>query len=117
YDPGKGLLFDGRIAEDFKLATGTWVATGRLRARMIDAFAPFIRDSVLTGPDRDDIGALIFPDPVACQALAPDIIGDVAGLLADPRVRAEFQKRLDSLSKEATGSSSREGRAMLTAGP
>ncbi len=116
-DPGKGLLFDGRIAEDFKLATGTWVATGRLRARMIDAFAPFIRDSVLTGPDRDDIGALIFPDPVACQALAPDIIGDVAALLADRRVRAEFQKRLDSLAKEATGSSSRVVRAMLMAEP
>ena len=69
-DPGKGLVFDGRIAEDFKLATGTWVSTGRLRARMIDVFAPYVRDAVLTGPDRDDLGALIFPEssrvPRAC---------------------------------------------------
>src|SRR5262249_37142756 len=83
-DPGKGLVFDGRIAEDFKLATGTWVATGRLRARMIDAFAPYLRDAVLTGPDRDDLGALLLPDPVACRALAPDVTGDTAELLADP---------------------------------
>jgi feruloyl-CoA synthase len=116
-DPGKGLVFDGRIAEDFKLATGTWVATGRLRARMIDAFAPYLRDAVLTGPDRDDLGALLFPDPVACRALAPDVPGDTAELLADPRVRAEFQKRLDALAKEATGSSNRVVRAMLMTEP
>ncbi|MFZ0114482.1 MAG: feruloyl-CoA synthase [Xanthobacteraceae bacterium] len=116
-DPGKGLVFDGRIAEDFKLATGTWVATGRLRARMIDGFAPYVRDAVLTGPDRDDLGALIFPDPVACRALAPDATGDAAALVADPRVRAEFQKRLDALAKEATGSSNRVVRAMLMAEP
>jgi feruloyl-CoA synthase len=116
-DPGKGLVFDGRIAEDFKLATGTWVATGRLRARIIDAFAPYLRDAVLTGPDRDDLGALLFPDPVACRALAPDVTGDPAELLADPRVRAEFQKRLDALAKEATGSSNRIVRAMLMTDP
>jgi feruloyl-CoA synthase len=116
-DPGKGLVFDGRIAEDFKLATGTWVATGRLRARMIDAFAPYLRDAVLTGPDRDDLGALLFPDPVACRALAPDVPGDNTGLLADPRVRAEFQKRLDAIAKEATGSSNRVVRVMLMTEP
>src|SRR6516164_9628084 len=116
-DPGKGLVFDGRIAEDFKLATGTWVATGRLRARMIDAFAPYLRDAVLTGPDRDNLGALLFPDPVACRVLVPDVTGDPAELLADPRVRAEFQKRLDALAKEATGSSNRIVRAMLMTEP
>ena len=110
-------MFDGRIAEDFKLATGTWVATGRLRARMIDAFAPYLRDAVLTGPDRDDLGALLFPDPVACRLLVPDVTGDPAELLADPRVRAEFQKRLDALAKEATGSSNRIVRAMLMTEP
>lgn len=115
--PGKGLVFDGRIAEDFKLATGTWVATGRLRARMIDAFAPYVRDVVLTAPDRDDLGALIFPDPVACRALAPDVTGEHAALLADPRVRREFQARLDALAEEATGSSNRVVRAMLMAAP
>ena len=117
-EPGKGLVFDGRIAEDFKLATGTWVATGRLRARMIDAFAPYVRDVVLAGPDRDDLAALIFPDPEACRKLAPDIItGDVAALLADPRVCGEFQERLDALASEATGSSNRVVRAMLMTEP
>jgi feruloyl-CoA synthase len=114
-DPGKGLVFDGRIAEDFKLATGTFVATGRLRAGMVNAFAPYVRDVVLTGPNRDDLGALIFADPEACRALAPDAASDA--LFADPRVRAEFQKRLDTLARESTGSSNRVVRAMLMSEP
>ena len=69
-DPLKGLLFDGRIAEDFKLATGTWASVGPLRARFIDHFAPYVRDVVLAGPDRDDIAALVFPDIEACRKLA-----------------------------------------------
>jgi len=116
-DPGKGLVFDGRIAEDFKLATGTWVATGRLRGLMVNALAPYVRDVVLTAPDRDYLGALIFPDPEACRALAPDIVGEVAALLSDPRVRREFQRRLDTLAREATGSSNRVARAMLMEEP
>ncbi len=116
-DPGKGLVFDGRIAEDFKLATGTWVATGRLRGLLNNAFAPYVRDVVLTAPDRDYLGALLFPDPEACRALAPDLKGDVAALLSDPRVRREFQTRLDALAREATGSSNRVLRAMLLEEP
>jgi feruloyl-CoA synthase len=115
--PGKGLLFDGRIAEDFKLATGTWVATGRIRAQLINAFAPYVRDAVLTAPDRDDLGALIFPDIEACRALAPDVGGDATALLADARVRREFQGRLDALARQATGSSNRVMRAMLMSEP
>jgi feruloyl-CoA synthase len=116
-DPGKGLVFDGRIAEDFKLATGTWVATGRLRGLMINAFAPYLRDVVLAAPDRDYLGALIFPDPEACRALAPDVGTDVAALFSDPRVRHEFQIRLNALAREATGSSNRVVRAMLMVEP
>lgn len=112
-DPGKGLLFDGRIAEDFKLSTGTWVSTGRLRTRIIDVFAPYVRDVVLTGPDRDDLGALIFPDIEACRALAPDVKGDIVALALDPRVRKEFQNRLAVLTKESTGSSNRVARIMI----
>src|SRR5262245_10547412 len=51
-DPAKGLLFDGRIAEDFKLSTGTWVSVGPLRARFLDHFAPYVRDVVFAGADR-----------------------------------------------------------------
>ena len=116
-DPGKGLLFDGRIAEDFKLSTGTWVSTGRLRARIIDMFAPYVRDVVLAGPDRDDLGALIFPDLEACRALAPDVKGDAAAIAADPRVRKEFQNRLAVLTKEATGSSNRVARLTIMPQP
>ena len=68
-DPGQGLLFDGRIAEDFKLSTGTWVSVGPLRARFIDYFTPYVRDAVFAGADRDDIAALIFPDVEACRKL------------------------------------------------
>jgi feruloyl-CoA synthase len=116
-EPGKGLLFDGRIAEDFKLATGTWVATGRIRAQLINTFAPYVRDVVLTAPDRDDLGALIFPDIEACRPLAPDVGRDAAALLADARVRDEFQSRLDALARQATGSSNRVMRAMLMVEP
>jgi len=69
--PEKGFIFDGRIAEDFKLATGTWVSVGPLRARFIAAFAPLVRDVVIAGHDRDQIAALAIPDPDACRALEP----------------------------------------------
>jgi feruloyl-CoA synthase len=59
-DPASGLLFAGRIAEDFKLLTGTWVHVGELRARFIQHFAPLVRDVVFAGEGRSDIGALIF---------------------------------------------------------
>jgi feruloyl-CoA synthase len=59
-DPGKGFVFDGRIAEDFKLSSGTWVSVGPLRARLIAHCAPYIQDVVIAGQDREYIGALIF---------------------------------------------------------
>ena len=74
--PEKGLLFDGRIAEDFKLATGTWVSVGPLRAAFIAHCAPYVRDVVIAGADRDFIAALIFPDLDACRRLAPDLPKD-----------------------------------------
>src|SRR5208282_1133783 len=84
-DPAKGLLFDGRLAEDFKLATGTWVSVGPLRAAFIGHCAPLVRDVVLAGADRDEVAALVFPDVDACRRLAPDLAVDVsaADLLAD----------------------------------
>ena len=71
-DPREGLLFDGRIAEDFKLATGTWVNVGPLRARLLAQLEPYARDVVIAGGDRDEIGALIFPNVDACRSLAAD---------------------------------------------
>ena len=68
-DVNKGFLFDGRFSEDFKLATGTWVSVGPLRARILSFFAPFVRDVVITGHDRDDVGMMIFADVEACCSL------------------------------------------------
>ncbi len=73
-DPAKGIEFDGRIAEDFKLATGTWVHVGALRMRLIAAANPLIQDAVITGHDRDEIGALVFLNPAAASGLAPDAL-------------------------------------------
>jgi feruloyl-CoA synthase len=118
-DPGQGFLFDGRIAEDFKLSTGTWVSVGPLRARFIDAFAPLVRDVVFAGPDRDDIVALVFPDFEACRKLAPEHAANAApeAVFGDVRVRLKFAALLDALATASPGSSMRVTRAILLAEP
>jgi feruloyl-CoA synthase len=117
--PEKGLLFEGRIAEDFKLATGTWVGVGPLRVSFIAHCAPYVRDVVIAGADRDFIAALVFPDLDACRRLAPDLPKDAgaADLVAHDSVRREFRFLLDSLARQATGSSNRIVRAILLAEP
>jgi feruloyl-CoA synthase len=114
-DAGKGLLFQGRLAEDFKLATGTWVNIGPLRAAFVAHFAPYVRDVVIAGADRDVLAALIFPDLEACRRLAPDLPANAPAraVFGDARVRAEFSRRLDSLARGSTGSSNRICRAVL----
>jgi feruloyl-CoA synthase len=118
-EPRKGLVFDGRVAEDFKLATGTWVSVGPLRARFIAAFAPFVQDVVLAGLNRDWIGALVFPRLDECRALAPELPAKAPAseIVAHPAVRAKFQALLDSFAREATGSSTRIARATLLEAP
>jgi len=117
-DPGKGLLFDGRLAEDFKLATGTWVSAGALRAQFVDHCAPLVRDAVIAGADRDDIAVLVFPDIEACRALA-ELAADVpaTAVLADANVRHEFACRMNALARHNPGSSTRICRAILMAEP
>jgi feruloyl-CoA synthase len=118
-DPRKGLLFDGRLAEDFKLATGTWVSVGPLRAAFIAHFAPLVRDVVLAGADRDEVAALVFPDLDACRKLSSGLAPDVAAqlLLADPRVGSAFNRLLDTFAAAASGTSGRVTRAVLLAEP
>ena len=118
-DPGLGLLFDGRIAEDFKLSSGTWVSVGPLRARFLSHFEPYIRDVVIGGADQEEIAVLIFPAVEICRRLAPDRPANASPemLLADPRVVQEFRDRLNSFAKTATGGSSRVCRAILLAEP
>jgi feruloyl-CoA synthase len=115
-DPTKGLLFDGRIAEDFKLATGTWVSVGPLRAQLLAHFAPYAKDVVIAGADRDDIRVLVFPDLDACRGLAPGLAQAGAADIANaPAVREEFRRRLAVLAAAATGSSNRVVAALLCA--
>ena len=118
-DPTKGMLFDGRLAEDFKLATGTWVSVGPLRAAFIAHCAPLVRDVVLAGAEHDEVTALIFPDVDACRAVAADLANDasVPRVLGDPRVRAAFAHKLGDFAAAATGTSGRIMRAVLLADP
>jgi feruloyl-CoA synthase len=118
-DLAKGLLFDGRLAEDFKLATGTWVSVGPLRAAFIAHCAPLVRDVVLAGPDRDDVAALIIPDLDGCRKLAAGLAPDAAAaaVLADSRVREKFAHLLAALSDPSRGTSARIRRAILLAEP
>jgi feruloyl-CoA synthase len=113
-DPRKGLVFDGRVAEDFKLATGTWVSVGPLRATFIAFANPYVQDVVFTGLNRDWLGALVFPRLDECRTLAGLPAGAApAEVLAHPAVRAKFQALLDAFAREATGSSTRIVRAIL----
>jgi feruloyl-CoA synthase len=116
-EPARGLLFGGRIAEDFKLATGTWVHVGPLRAAIMEGLAPLARDVVVAGLDRPDVGLLIFPDLEACRRLVSDPAADAAALIRHPRVVAEFRARLARLAAVATGSSNRVVRALMLAEP
>ena len=119
-DPQRGLCFDGRTAEDFKLSTGTFVSVGPLRARVIAAGAPLVQDVVLTGLNRNEIGALLLPraDEVrrlAGAACAPD--APLADVLEAAPVREAFQRLAEHLWREATGSASRIAFLHLLAQP
>jgi feruloyl-CoA synthase len=95
-NPGAGLLFDGRVAENFKLLTGTWVNVGMLRPVVIAAGAPLIEDAVVTGHDRDEIGLLIFPSLAGLRGLAPGLGAEASlmDLVSQPAVRAALTEGL-----------------------
>jgi len=116
--PQLGLLFDGRTAEDFKLSTGTFVSVGPLRAKITLAGDPCVQDAVITGLNRDDVGALIFPRPDECRKLA-GLGEDVPfpEVLHHPVVRAFFQALADRLWKDSTGSANRVARLHVLAEP
>jgi feruloyl-CoA synthase len=116
--PQHGLRFDGRIAEDFKLSTGTFVNVGPLRMRIVLAGDPLVQDVVLAGLNRDDIGALIFPRLDDARRLfeLPEQ-ATPAQVLAHPEVRRFFQALVDRLWLEGTGSANRVARALLLEDP
>ena len=120
--PEKGFMFDGRLAEDFKLATGTFVSVGPLRAKIVAAGDPGVQDVVIAGINRNEIGILIFPRLDACRALSGVDAGAAPSLpaeqvLAAPPVREFFQKLVDHLHASGTGSATRVARAVVMAEP
>ena len=117
HDVHKGLKFDGRIAEDFKLTTGSFVSVGPLRARVIAAGAPYVQDVVVTGLNRDEVGALIFPT-ASIRALAQlDASTSLADVFTSAPVQAYFQRLINQLAVAATGSTTRIARAVLLSEP
>ena len=112
-DPAKGLVFDGRVTEDFKLDSGTWVSVGVLRPDLVAACSPYIHDAVITGQDKPFIGAMLWPSPAG-----------LAALVADPgpgtpleKLVAILRERLAVFNAAAGGSSRRIGRFTILTEP
>jgi len=109
-----GFDFDGRISEDFKLGSGTWVSVGPLRARFVGTCAPLVRDVVIAGINRDELAALVILDLDGCRVINPDLpAGDLAAAANNPIIRAAFRERLARFLAGATGSSTRIAKAVL----
>jgi len=104
-DARQGFEFDGRTTEDFKLGTGTWVSVGPLRARINAACSPLVQDVVITGHERNQLGALVFPNLVVCRDLPA------------AELRARLQPVFERLARESTGSSTRIARALIMETP
>ena len=118
-DPALGLVFDGRIAEDFKLMSGTWVHVGVLRVKTIAALTPLAQDVVVAGEGLEDVGLLVFPNLAGCRSLCPDA-GDavpIDDLIASAAVRDAVSQGLDAYNAVNPGNSTRVDRVLLMAEP
>jgi feruloyl-CoA synthase len=112
-----GLKFDGRIAEDFKLATGTFVSVGPMRSKIIAAGAPYIQDVVITGLNMKEVGAMVFPTAAVrtLSGMASD--APLSDVLASAPVLAKFQSIVNELAKSGTGSANCIARLCLLSEP
>jgi feruloyl-CoA synthase len=117
--PELGLVFDGRIAEDFKLSTGTWVSVSNLRLRAITALAPLAQDVVIAGHDRGEVGFLIFPNLSACRTLCSHLKAHAtpSEFFCDSLVRAHIARALQNLRDQFPASSMHGARAVLLEQP
>ena len=111
-DPDRGLVFDGRVTEDFKLSTGTWVSVGTLRPELVTACSPLIHDCVIAGQDREHIGLLVWPNPTAAQKYVAQSGPDGLAILAE-----DIAAKLASFNAEAGGTSRKVGSMMLLTEP
>jgi feruloyl-CoA synthase len=118
-DPAQGLRFTGRAAEDFKLLTATWVATGPLRLAVLDAASPLLRDVVITGHDRDFVGLLAWPNLAGCLELLGKAGQEMspADLVRAPQLLAALREALQRHNAKNPGSSTRIARAILMTEP
>jgi feruloyl-CoA synthase len=118
-DVNKGFMYDGRLTEDFKLASGTWVSVGPLRTKIIHAFAPYITDVAIAGLNRNFLGMLVFPNLGACRSLAPELseAAAPAEILRHGSVTTKFTDLLESFATQSTGNSNRVCRAILLEDP
>jgi feruloyl-CoA synthase len=107
-DPKQGLVFDGRVTEDFKLDSGTWVSVGTLRPDLVAACSPYVFDMVLSGQDRPFVGALVWPAPAAMAALGEDPLGKLTAIL---------KERFRAFNATAGGSSRQIGRFVILTEP
>ncbi|HVU20765.1 MAG TPA: AMP-binding protein [Rhizomicrobium sp.] len=114
-DPAQGLVFDGRVTEDFKLDSGTWVSVGTLRAHAVAAASPLVFDCVVCGQDKPFVALLAWPNmQAAIQFTGKNNIGEV---LADPKLRDAIRDKFVAHNKAQTGTSSRVKRVLLMAEP
>jgi feruloyl-CoA synthase len=116
-DPHQGLKFDGRIAEDFKLATGTFVSVGPMRGKINTAGAPYVQDAVLTGLDLKEVGAMIFATAKLRDLSGLPANASMADIAASAPVKAWLQTLLNTLAATATGSATRIARAIIMTEP
>ncbi|PKQ04791.1 MAG: acyl-CoA synthetase [Alphaproteobacteria bacterium HGW-Alphaproteobacteria-12] len=116
-NPLEGLVFDGRVAEDFKLATGTWVSAGKLRVDVVTSANGILSDALIAGLDRASVGILGFPNIPACRTIAGDAALGAEDLVRHPAVLERLAEGLRAHNKENPGSSTRIARALLMVEP
>lgn len=112
-NPNAGFIFDGRLTEDFKLDTGTWVHTGVIRAQLMAAGAGIVQDAVITGQDKSFVGAIVFPDVQGLRKITGLETDDAQSLIVHPAARDALQGMLDRLAQKSTGSSTQVKRAVF----
>jgi len=117
-DPSQGLVFDGRVTEDFKLDSGTWVSVGTLRAQAIAAASPLIQDCVIAGHDKPFVGILAWPNFAAAKEICADASrSSPEEVIQSPKVRAFVRERFTEYNRTCGGSSTRIKRVMLMLEP
>ena len=115
-DPNKGMRFDGRISEDFKLQSGTWVRAAQLKIDMLSRLAPLAADLIITGADRKQIGVMIFPNIAELKREGFDLQDD-SGAFHCALLQGELHRRLSARAREISGSSTLVSRAIVLSEP